>query len=173
MKALEQRRDELNGQRFKSIRYEGPGTDLTVDLPREHLWCTASLRSKAGVRFVANLPTEEVFTLPHKDSARGKVRIARPITFGGAVIDGIELEFQRGRVINATARTGDLLLQRLLSTDPGACRLGEVALIVNSDGDPSRESTLHGGQRNVCSITFYSTKMRPVTSHWAKVMDFV
>jgi aminopeptidase len=121
----------LNAQRFKSLTYQGEGTHLTVTLPPEHLWCTASLRTKTGVPFVANLPTEEVFTLPDKDSAHGTVRIARPITFGGSVIDGIELEFQRGRVVKASARTGDALLQRLLDTDAGACRLGEVALVDN------------------------------------------
>lgn len=129
LKALAGHRDELNSQRFRSVQFRGPGTDLIVTLPREHLWCTACLRSKAGVDFVANLPTEEVFTLPHKDSAHGTARIARPITFGGAIIDGIEFEFALGRIINATARTGDALLQRLITTDPGACRLGEIALL--------------------------------------------
>ena len=131
LKTLAQHRDDLNAQRFRSIQFQGPGTDLIVTLPREHLWCTACLRSKAGVNFVANLPTEEVFTLPHKDSAHGTARIARPITFGGAIIDGIELEFAQGRIINATARNGDALLQRLITTDPGACRLGEIALSGN------------------------------------------
>lgn len=128
LKALTQHRDALNAQRFRSIHFQGPGTDLIVTLPPEHLWCTACLRSKAGVDFVANLPTEEVFTLPHKDSAHGTARIARPVTFGGMIIDGIELEFAQGRIVNATARSGDSLLQRLITTDPGASRLGEIAL---------------------------------------------
>jgi len=128
LQALASHRDELNARRFRSIQFLGPGTDLIVAMPREHVWCTACLRSKTGIEFVANLPTEEVFTLPHKDSAHGTARIVRPITFGGAIIDGIELEFAQGRIVNATARTGDALLQRLITTDPGACRLGEIAL---------------------------------------------
>jgi len=131
---LTRRRDALNAQRYKSIHFQGAGTDLTVNLPRDHLWCTACLRSKGGIDFVANLPTEEVFTLPHKDSAHGHVRIARPVTFGGAVIDGIELEFNHGQVTRASAQRGDFLLQRLLATDPGAGRLGEIALAGNFSG---------------------------------------
>ncbi len=141
LKTLERRRDELNAQRFKFLRFEGPGTDLTVNLPPEHQWCTAGLRTKNGINFVANLPTEEVFTLPHKDSAHGAVRIARPITFGGAIIDGIELEFTRGQVTRATAKRGDMLLQRLLATDPGAARLGEIALIGDFSGLPASGSS--------------------------------
>ncbi len=129
LRTLQKHRDDLNTQRFKSLHYQGEGTDLTVTLPAEHLWCTAHLRSKAGFSFVANLPTEEAFTLPHRDSAQGTVRVARPITFGGSVIDGIELEFARGCVVKATAKTGETLLHRLLETDAGACRLGEVALV--------------------------------------------
>ena len=98
LRALQKRRDELNGKKFKSPFLSGrrhrPHRQSTRwDTCR---WCTAAqLRTKSGIPFVANLPTEEVFTLPHKDSAEGVVRIVRPVTFGGAVIEGIELEFQR------------------------------------------------------------------------------
>ena len=127
---LQKCRDSLNGQRLKSLRYQGPGTDLTVALPAAHLWFTAQLTTKSGLPFVANLPTEEVFTLPHRDSAEGTARVSRPIHYGGAVIDGITLEFRRGRVIRATAATNEPLLERLLATDEGAVRLGEVALVL-------------------------------------------
>ena len=127
--ALNRRRDELNDRRLKVVRYLGTGTDLSVTLPPEHVWCTARLTTAAGVPFVANLPTEEIFTLPHKDSATGSVRVAGPVSYGGAVIEGIELEFKRGRVERARARTGHELLARLLETDEGAARLGEVALV--------------------------------------------
>jgi len=126
---LTQRRDELNAMRLKTLRYQGTGTDLTVALPAEHVWCTAGLTTKAGLSFVANLPTEEIFTVPHKDSAEGRVRVARPVNYGGSLIDGIELEFKRGRIVQAAARTGADLLQRLLETDDGAAQLGEVALV--------------------------------------------
>ncbi len=142
--SLSHRRDELNAARHRHIRYTGPGTDLTLDLPRSHVWCTAQLTTKSGVPFVANLPTEEVFTAPHKNSATGTVRVARPVSHGGAVIDGIELEFRRGRVSSARARTGDDLLQQLLATDSGACRLGEVAIIVGGALGPDGLRTESG-----------------------------
>lgn len=127
--ALKARRDALNAARPTRLRYRGEGTDLTVTLPAEHTWCTAQLATRAGVPFVANLPTEEVFTAPEPDSAAGPLRVARPVLHGGAVIDGIELEFARGEVIAARARRGGDLLARLLDTDDGARRLGEVALV--------------------------------------------
>lgn len=121
--------DELNSRRHKTIRYQGPGTDLTMKLPAQHYWCTAQLTTKSGVSFVANLPTEEVFTAPDHNSAEGTVRVARPVNCSGSVIEGIELEFKRGRVVQASARVGGELLRRILETDDGSPRLGEVAMV--------------------------------------------
>lgn len=132
--ALTVRCDELNAARHRRIRYTGTGTDLTLDLPRSHRWCTAQLTTPAGVPFVVNLPTEEVFTAPHRSSATGRVRIARPVAHNGTVMDDIELEFRSGRVVQARARTGEDHLQRLLAADNGACRIGEVALVENVGG---------------------------------------
>ena len=126
---LDRRRDELNARRPATVRFRAPGTDLTVALPREHVWSTARLATREGRPSLANLPTEEVFTLPHKDSAEGTVRVARPVACGGAIVDGIELEFHRGGVTRARARTGEELLHRLLAVDAGAARLGEVAFV--------------------------------------------
>lgn len=123
------RRDELRAARHRFIRYVGPGTDLTLALPRSHQWCTAQLKTKSGIPFLANLPTEEIFTAPHKRSACGRVRVARPVLHGGSIIDGIELEFQEGRVVEARASTGQDILQHLLATDQGAGRIGEVAML--------------------------------------------
>ena len=128
---LARRRTELDIARHRRVRFTGPGTDLTFDLPRSHAWCTAQLVSKTGVPFVANLPTEEVFTAPHKNSATGLARITRPIVHGGSTIEGLELEFNRGRVVGARARTGQDALEHLLATDSGACRIGEVALVTD------------------------------------------
>ena len=134
LQVLQRYRDELNARCLKSVRYQGEGTDLTVTLPPEHQWCTARLVTKSGVPFVANLPTEEVFTLPHRDSAEGQVRVSRPINYGGAVIDGIELQFRSGVVVHASATSNDALLQQLLATDDGASRLGEVAIVGANPG---------------------------------------
>lgn len=126
---LQHRRIELNARKLPTLRYKGEGTDLTVALPPEHTWCTAQLTTRTGLPFVANLPTEEIFTAPHRDSAEGTVRVSRPVSYGGSVIEGIELAFKRGRVVAASARTGADLLQRILQTDEGAGYLGEVAIV--------------------------------------------
>ena len=134
-------REDLNDRALRAVRYRGPGTDLTVQLARGHRWCTAALRSRDGVPFVANLPTEEVFTAPDRRTAHGVVRVARPIAYGGAVMDGIELEFIAGEVVRARARTGQELLWRVLKTDEGSARLGEVALVLDRDGPLARAGT--------------------------------
>lgn len=132
LRALAARRETMNAARPTRLRYVGEGTDLTVRLPKEHAWCTAQLTTRSGVPFVANLPTEEIFTAPEPDSAEGTVRVSRPVLHGGTVIEGIELEFRGGEVVAARARSGAEALARLLDTDDGARRLGEVALV-----DPS------------------------------------
>lgn len=142
--ALQQQCASLNARRLRTLGYKGAGTDLTVALPPGHLWCTARLTTKSGLPFVANLPTEEVFTAPHRDSANGTVHVARPVSYGGAVIEGIELEFKRGRVVAASARTGPDLLTRLLDTDEGAGRLGEVAVVGYAGGSSSPDLGLSG-----------------------------
>jgi aminopeptidase len=134
-------REELNDRGARALRFRGPGTNLVVGLARGHRWCTAALRSRAGVPFVANLPTEEVFTAPDRGTAEGVVRVARPIAYGGAVIDGIELEFHEGEVVRARARAGQELLWRVLKTDGGSARLGEVALIMDRDSPLTRAGT--------------------------------
>ncbi|WP_438482879.1 aminopeptidase [Oleiharenicola lentus] len=131
-------RTDLNQRRHTKMRYVGEGTNLSVDLPPEHEWRTAQLRTKFGHCFVANLPTEEVFTLPHKDSAHGQIRVAHPVHYAGSVIEGIELEFKAGRVVAAHARTGAKLLDQLLATDEGALRLGEVAFVPAQRTVPAR-----------------------------------
>lgn len=136
--ALHAHAEALNARRVRTVRYEADGTDLTIELPRAHAWCTAQLRTPRGVPFVVNLPTEEIYTAPHRGSARGTVRVARPVVHAGTVIDGVELTFERGRVVRASARSGADLLQRLLAEDPGACRLGEVALLATDLGTPAR-----------------------------------
>lgn len=140
--ALAWQRDQLNAARRRRLRYTGPGTDLTLELPRSHRWCTTQLTTRRGVAFVANLPTEEIFTAPHKRSAHGTVRVARPVTVAGNVIDGIELEFRFGRVVQARARAGEDLLLQLLATDDGAARLGEVAVVPSTAGRATWQNAL-------------------------------
>lgn len=137
--ALSAEADRLNARNVRSVRYQGEGTDLLVQLPSGHVWCTARQASRRGVSFVVNLPTEEVFTVPDCRTAEGRARVSRPVCHAGTTIEGIELEFRRGRVVSATARTNPDLLRELLATDSGAVRLGEVALLARELGTPAPE----------------------------------
>jgi aminopeptidase len=132
LEGLGRRSDYLNARHFRALKYSGPGTDLTLGLPDQHLWVSGRTASRAGIPFTANLPTEEVFTIADKDRVDGMVRSTKPLSYGGALIEGFALRFEQGRVIQATAERGEGVLRRLLDTDPGAARLGEVALVPHS-----------------------------------------
>jgi aminopeptidase len=119
LKALALRRDFLNGKRYSALKYAGPGTDLTIGLPEGHLWVSGRSESRSGIAFAPNLPTEEVFTMPRADRVDGKVRSTKPLSYGGNVIENFGLTFANGRAV----------LQQLVDTDPGAARLGELALV--------------------------------------------
>jgi aminopeptidase len=124
------RRDRyLNARRYAALRYRGPGTDLTVGLADGHQWTSARSLAANGVAFVANIPTEEVFTVPHAERVDGVVTASRPLSYLGQLMDGIVLSFKAGRVVKASATLGEGFLQRLVESDAGAGRLGEVALV--------------------------------------------
>jgi aminopeptidase len=126
---LEARKAHLQARRFAALHFRGPGTDLTVGLADGHVWMGGSVTGKAGVPMVPNLPTDEVFTAPHRERVNGTVRASKPLSARGDLIDGIEVRFENGVVVDATARTGEATLRQLLGTDDGARRLGEVALV--------------------------------------------
>jgi aminopeptidase len=129
IKALAGRAEYLNRKRYAALRYTGPGIDLTIGLPASHVWVSAQTVSRSGIPFTANLPTEEVFTMPHKDRVDGIVTSSKPLSYGGTLIEGFTLRFREGRVVEMTAARGEPVLRRLLETDPGAERLGEIALV--------------------------------------------
>lgn len=126
---LKNRRTYLNENRIRRLHIESEGTDLYVDLPEKHHWQGGSKKNEVGTDFVANIPTEEVFTLPHKTGVNGTVRSTLPLHYLGSVIDGIELTFKDGAVIDYHAREGQESLKELLETDEGALHLGEIALV--------------------------------------------
>jgi aminopeptidase len=133
LEKLETRAQFLNEKRFQRLHYRAPGTDLTVELPAGHIWMAARSTNGQGHWFVANMPTEEVYTLPKRDGVNGVVSSTMPLAYNGVIIDGIELTFENGRIIHFNAKTGVDSLQELIETDEGSHYLGEVALVpVNS-----------------------------------------
>jgi aminopeptidase len=129
---LEQRAAFLNDRCYTALKYTGPGTDLTLGLPEGHIWVAGRSTSQRGILFTPNLPTEEVFSIVHKDRVDGWVRSSKPLSYGGTLIDGFSLRFARGEVVEMKAATGEAVLKRLLDADAGARRLGEVALVPHS-----------------------------------------
>ncbi|WP_342506325.1 aminopeptidase [Sporosarcina sp. FSL K6-2383] len=121
--------DYLNNKRFRKLHYTAPGTDLTVELPEGHLWCGAGSVNEKGHTFMANMPTEEVFTVPLKTGVNGYVSSTKPLSYGGNIIDNFKITFKNGRVTEVTAEQGEEVLKRLIDTDEGAKHLGEVALV--------------------------------------------
>jgi aminopeptidase len=130
--ALKSRTDWLNGKRFSALHYSGPGTDLTIGLADDHEWKGGASLAKNGAICNPNIPTEEVFTTPHARRVEGHVRSTKPLSYQGSLIDDIEVRFEAGRIVEAKASKGETVLQKVLDTDEGARRLGEVALVPHS-----------------------------------------
>ncbi|MGI4798154.1 MAG: aminopeptidase [Janthinobacterium lividum] len=129
---LHARTAALNAKRFASLHFRGPGTDLVVGLADGHLWAGGSEPSKNGIVCNPNIPTEEVFTTPHMTRVDGVVRSTKPLSYQGTLIEGIEVRFKDGRIVQSAATSGHPVLERVLGTDDGARRLGEVALVPHS-----------------------------------------
>jgi aminopeptidase len=129
---LKDRVDFLNAKRFAALHFRAPGTDLRVGLADDHLWAGGGTRAGNGVYCQPNIPTEEVFTTPHKDRVEGTVRSSKPLSHQGTLMEEISVRFEHGRVVGATAKTGQEVLERMINTDDGAGRLGEVALVPHS-----------------------------------------
>lgn len=127
--SLGEAKGRLNEKRYAALRFTGPGTDLRVGLADGHRWDGGVSRTPKGVEFMANMPTEEVFTAPHLAKVDGVVRATKPLAHSGTVIDDFELRFEAGAVVSATAGQGQAALDEILATDDGARRLGEVALV--------------------------------------------
>ncbi|ANT62013.1 peptidase M29 [Salipiger sp. CCB-MM3] len=138
--ALRTRTEWLNSERFAALHFTGPGTDLTVGLADDHEWHGGASSAQNGVQCNPNIPTEEVFTTPHAQKVEGTVRSTKPLSHQGSLIDGIEVRFEGGRIVEAKAEKGEAVLKELLATDEGAARLGEVALVPH--GSPISQSGL-------------------------------
>jgi aminopeptidase len=129
---LRERTEWLNGQRFSALHYSGPGTDLTIGLADGHEWQGGASTAKNGITCNANIPTEEVFTTPHARRVEGHVVSSKPLSYQGTLIDNIQVRFEQGRIVEAKASRGEEVLNKVLDTDEGSRRLGEVALVPHS-----------------------------------------
>jgi aminopeptidase len=129
---LKKRMEMLNAKRFHALHFRGTGTDLTVGLAEDHLWAGGGTTAGNGIYCQPNIPTEECFTTPHKDRVNGTVRASKPLSHQGTLIENIAVRFENGRIVEASATSGEDVLNRLISTDDGARRLGEVALVPHS-----------------------------------------
>lgn len=127
---LYRRREALNNKKFKKLYFKNSrGTDLVVELPKKHIWLGGGDKDLNGVDFVANIPTEEIFTLPKKDGVEGVVVSSKPLVHNGNIIDNFKLRFEKGRVVEFSAEKGLETLKRIIDTDEGSKYLGEVALV--------------------------------------------
>ena len=129
---LAARREYLNQKQYTALKYSAPGTDLTVGLPQGHMWHSGSIVSQGGIQFTPNLPTEEVFTMPHRARVDGVVTAARPLSYASTLVDDFSLTFKDGRIVDYKAGKGEAVLRDLIETDEGSHRLGEVALVPHS-----------------------------------------
>ena len=129
---LKAHRKFLNDARFDRVHYEGPGTDLMVGLVENHIWEGGSGFSAAGDRFFPNIPTEEVFSMPHADRVDGTLRATMPLSVRGQLVDDFHFIFKDGKVVDYDAGVGKQILDDLLKTDEGATHLGEIALVADN-----------------------------------------
>ena len=129
---LHARAEQLNEKRYSALHFRGSGTDLRVGLSDGHLWLGGGTTAHNGKYCIPNMPTEEVFTTPHKDRVEGRVTSTKPLSYQGTMIEGISVRFEGGKIIEAHASRGEQILQRMIETDEGARRLGEVSLVPHS-----------------------------------------
>jgi aminopeptidase len=144
-KKLAEKAAELNKEQFTALHYTAPNTDLVIGLPKNHLWEGAGSWNARGEKFMANMPTEEVFTAPDSRRVDGHIASTKPLSYAGTTITGMKFTFKDGKVIDFSAEQGEEVLAKLLDTDEGARRLGEVALV--PDPSPISQS----------GIIFYNT----------------
>ena len=130
--SLHARADRMNEKRYSALHFRGPGTDLRVGLADDHLWLGGGTMARNGRYCIPNIPTEEIFATPHKDRVDGLVTSTKPLSHQGTLIERISVRFEGGKIVEAHAARGEQVLQRMIETDDGARRLGEVALVPHS-----------------------------------------
>ncbi|WEG11832.1 aminopeptidase [Pullulanibacillus sp. KACC 23026] len=126
---LGEKANYLNTKKYKKLHYKAPGTDLSIEFHPKALWCQAASDNESGTEFIANIPTEEVYTLPLKTGVNGTVTSTMPLNYSGTLIEKLSLTFKEGRIVSFSAENGEETLKRLIETDEGSHYLGEVALV--------------------------------------------
>ena len=126
---LKKRHSFLTDKQFESLHFYGPGTDLTIGMPDKHVWKGGGSKTIGGVDFTANIPTEEVFCMPHKHKVNGIVSATKPLNYYGNLIENFSLTFKDGKVVDLKAEKGEDTLRKMIETDENASYLGEVALV--------------------------------------------
>jgi aminopeptidase len=126
---LRKRGTYLTTKKYTALHYKAPGTDFTMGLPPGHKWVGGNGLAENGIVFTANMPTEEIFTLPDRRRAEGIVAATFPLSYAGTLIEDFGLEFKNGRIVKVHARKNEAILQKLVDTDEGSTRLGEAALV--------------------------------------------
>ena len=127
---LEGRAARMNEYHFRSLHYTNSlGTDLTIKMPEDHVWISGREKCKAGLPFIANMPTEEVFSAPLKYSAEGVVCASKPLVLNGSIVSGIKLRLEEGRIVEVHADTNEDMLKASIDTDDGSHYFGEIALV--------------------------------------------
>src|SRR6266498_4313134 len=129
IKNLRKRADYMQAKKYSAFHYKSQNTDFTLGLPKGHKWISAQALAENGVMFTANMPTEEIFTLPDRHRAEGRVSATFPLSYAGSLIEDFSVTFENGRVVRVNAKKNEAILQKLVDTDEGAKRLGEVALV--------------------------------------------
>ncbi len=125
-------KDYLNAKQYVALKYTAPGTDFKIGLPTNHIWHGIDAQTNSGITFIPNLPTEEIFTMPHSAQADGVVSSTKPLSHNGVLIKDFVLTFEGGRIVKVSAQTGEKTLRKLVETDDGSSRLGEIALVPHS-----------------------------------------
>lgn len=137
---LASKANELNEIQYDALHYTAPGTDLTIGLPKDHVWKGAGSFNSRGEEFMANMPTEEVFTAPDFRRVDGYVTSTKPLSYAGNLIEDFTITFENGRIVDVKAKKGEEVLKHLIDTDEGSHYLGEVALV--PDPSPISQSNI-------------------------------
>ncbi|WP_226674622.1 aminopeptidase [Rossellomorea aquimaris] len=129
IQTLSDKAAQLNSLCLQSLHYSDRGTDLSIELHEDHIWLTGASKTPLGTDFIANMPTEEVYTVPVRTGVNGTVTSTKPLAYNGNVIEGFTLTFVDGKITDVSAEEGEEILKKLIDTDEGAAYLGEVALV--------------------------------------------